>query len=332
MNDDQRLTDIKEHVLTYLRSELDNPRLSYVSLPTPVTGGFDTRIFRFQLKGAPNEVAYPLILRLFKTSSHHRALFESAVQNAVAASGYPAPRVFFTCTDESVLGGSFMIMELMPGQPMFNLPIENVSDMLAKAHLHLHSIDVEAIRTALDVAGIRRDRYSIDDRLGWLVEQIESPGCEWLQPGLRWIAANRPENPNRLVVCHGDFHPFNILVQEGEVSGVLDWSGFVVGDPAYDLGITNVLGTVAAPALFPGVDWVDLISRYSNYYQQDCPVELPRIEYYEAFRCLWALLEGVEGHAAWSHPDVMRRLSKHFETITSVRLAFPKAFLRNHIG
>lgn len=328
MNDNQRLADIKENLLAYLRSELDNQPLIYVSLPTPVTGGFDTRIFRFQLKEAPNELSYPLILRLFKKSSQHRALFESAIQNAVAASGYPAPRVFFTCTDESVLGGSFMIMELMPGQPMFNIPIENVPDMLAKAHLHLHSIDVDSIRKALDVAGIRQDQYSIDDRLGWLVEQIESPSCEWLQPGLRWIVENRPENPDRLVICHGDFHGNNILIQEGEVSGVLDWSGFLVGDPAYDIGIIKVLGTVVAPALFTEVPepyWVHFVNRYYDSYQRGCPLDPVRVEYYEAFRCLRALLEGSEGHAAFRHPEIMRRLSDHFETITNVLLALPKA-------
>jgi aminoglycoside phosphotransferase (APT) family kinase protein len=326
MNDSQRLADIKENLLAYLRSELDNQQLTYVSLPTPVTGGFDTRIFRFQLKGVPSKLSCPLILRLFGKSSQHRALFESAVQNAVADSGYPAPRAFFTCTDESVLGGSFMIMELMLGQPMFNMPIENVPDMLAKAHLHLHSIDVESVCKSLDVAGIRQDRYSIEDRLSWLVDRIESPGFEWLQPGLRWIVANRPENPDRLVVCHGDFHGNNILIQEGEVSGVLDWSGFLVGDPAYDIGIIKVLGTVVAPSLFsevPEAYWVQFFNRYYDSYQRECPLDPVRVEYYEVFRCLRALLEGAEGHAAFCHPEIMRRLSDHFEKITSVRLTLP---------
>jgi aminoglycoside phosphotransferase (APT) family kinase protein len=154
---------------------------------------------------------------------------------------------------------------------------------------------------------------------------MESSGFEWLQPGLRWVIENRPEDPDRLVVCHGDFHPFNILIKGGEVSGVLDWSGFLVADPAYDIGITKVLGTVAAPSLFPEINWIHLINRYYDYYQRECPVEHVRVEYYEAFRCLWALLEGAERHAAWGHPETMRRLSEHFEKITSVRLTLPKA-------
>ncbi len=325
MKDNQSLTEINENLLSYLGSELDNQQLTYMSLPTPVKGGFDTRIFRFQLKGASSELSRPLILRLFGKSSQNRAIFESAVQNAVASSGCPAPQVFFTCTDESVLGGSFMIMELMPGQIMANMPVNIISEMLAKAHLHLHSIDVESVRNALEVAGIRQDRYSVEGRLGWLVEGIEAPGFEWLQSGLRWIVKNRPEDPDRLVVCHGDFHPFNILTKDSEVSGVLDWSGFLISDPAYDIGITQVLGNVAAPSLFPEINWIQIFNRYYDYYQRECPIDPVRVEYYEAFRCLWALLEGAEGHAAWGHPETMRRLSEHFEKITSVRLALPKA-------
>ena len=59
------LPDINENLFSYLRSEIDNQQLTYLSLPTPVTGGFDTRIFRFQLNEVPSELTRPLILRLF---------------------------------------------------------------------------------------------------------------------------------------------------------------------------------------------------------------------------------------------------------------------------
>jgi hypothetical protein len=202
-----------------------------------------------------------------------------------------------------------MIMELMLGQPMFNMPIENVPDMLAKAHLHLHSIDADSVKNSLEVAGIRQELYSIEDRLGWLVGQIESPSLEWLQPGLRWIVENRPEDPDRLVVCHGDFHPINILTKDG---------------------ITKVLVTVAALSIFPEVPkvyWVQFINRYYDYYQRECPVDPVHVEYYEAFRCLKALLEGAEGHAAFCQPETMRILSEYFEKITSVCLTLPANLL-----
>jgi aminoglycoside phosphotransferase (APT) family kinase protein len=320
---DNRLLELNKNLLSYLGSELDHQRVTYASLPTPVKGGFDTRIFGFQLEGAPSELSRPLILRLFGKSSQNRALFESAVQNAVASSGYPAPHVFFTGTDESWLGGSFMVMERMPGQPMDNLSENILPEMLAQAHLHLHSIDSDSVRVTLEVAGIHQDRYSMEGLVGWLVERIDAPRFEWLHSGSRWIVANRPEDPDRLVVCHGDFHTRNILTTDGKVSGVLDWSGCKIGDPAYDIGITKVLGTVAAPSLFPKVNWTHLTIRYYDYYQRECPVDPVRVGYYEALRCLQALFEGAEGHLVWSQPEILRKLSEHFETITSVGLALP---------
>jgi aminoglycoside phosphotransferase (APT) family kinase protein len=127
-----------------------------------------------------------------------------------------------------------------------------------------------------------------------------------------------PVEPERLAVIHGDFHPLNILVVEGKVSCVLDWSGFLLADPAYDVAITLVLGTVAAPS-----EWLGLIKRYYECYQEESPVDPERVGYYRAFRCLWALYEGVEGHSGWSRPEVMRRLSEHFKKITGVVIQLP---------
>lgn len=75
-----------------------------------------------------------------------------------------------------------------------------MSEMLAKARFHLHSIDVEFVRNSLEAAGIRQDRYSIEGRLNWLVKEIESSSFESLQTGLRWIVKNSPKDPDRLVV------------------------------------------------------------------------------------------------------------------------------------
>jgi len=325
MKSNSSLTDLNVNLLSYLRSELDSQDINLMAPATPVTGGFDTRIFRFQLKDAPTEVSRPLIARLFGTSSQNRAVFESAVQTAVADAGYPAPRVFFTCTDESMLGGSFMIMECMPGQAMatrdpiqLNVPLPLMPATLAKAHLELHRIDAEPVRNALDSRGIHRDRYSFEARFTWLVKQIDAPRFAWLHPGLQWIIQNHPENPDRLVICHGDFHPINILVTHGEVSGVLDWSGFLVADPAYDVAITKFLGRLMFSSVCPQFPHL-----YYDQYLKASPVDAARVEYYEAFRCLWTLLEGAEGHSGWSQPEVMVELSELFQTITRVRISLP---------
>ena len=39
-----------------------------------------------------------------------------------------------------------------------------------------------------------------------------------------------------IVLCHGDYRTGNYLVDEGELSGILDWEFAVWSDPLEDLG------------------------------------------------------------------------------------------------
>jgi aminoglycoside phosphotransferase (APT) family kinase protein len=60
-----------------------------------------------------------------------------------------------------------------------------------------------------------------------------------------WDAALRaPRWPGPPVWLHGDLLPGNLLFQDGRLTGVLDWGGLGVGDPACDL--------IAAWGLLPG--------------------------------------------------------------------------------
>lgn len=320
MDGKRTIQGIDDKLMSYLRLKLQDERLTYSTVPTPVEGGYDTAIYRFQLKGASDELAEPLILRVFTGSSPGRATFESLVQGAVSDVGYPAPKVYFTCTDEAVLGAGFLIMELMPGRPMTDLPEEVMPEILAEAHLHLHSIDPLSIMAAFESSGFSSSRLSFDSRLRWLRERVEGRDYEWLDSGLGWIEGNRPVEPERLVICHGDFHPLNLLVEDGRVSGVLDWSGFLLWETAYDVGTTAFLGQVAAPALMPDIEWSRLVRRYLELYMSGSALEPERVDYYSAFRCLWAMFEGAEGHTAWNHPEVRERLTDYFQEKTGVAI------------
>ena len=54
------------------------------------------------------------------------------------------------------------------------------------------------------------------------------------------------------MICHGDFHPRNLLVAAGQVTGVLDWPNALVADAELDVAPTlNILRFVPADLAAP---------------------------------------------------------------------------------
>jgi Ser/Thr protein kinase RdoA (MazF antagonist) len=311
--------NIPNKLLSFLRTELKNPKITYKAYPTPIEGGYESPTYKFQITGASENLSTPLILKIFiNDDTNHKAVFESAVQNALVDLGYPVPLVFFTSNDSDAFGAGFTIMEYIPGYQLNYEPTNSIPEIMAKAHLKLHSIDADRVKDAVLSSGIGEERITFQWRLNQLREKIETDGLEWTRQGLRWVVEKRPEEPERLAAVHGDFHPLNILMHNGEVSAVLDWSGFLIADPAYDVAITRLIGFTAVPP-----EWPRITREYCEHYQNESQVNADNVGYYEAFRCLWALVEGADGHSVWGIPEIMERLSEYFEALTGVKISPP---------
>lgn len=79
------------------------------------------------------------------------------------------------------------------------------------------------------------------------------------------VEARRPADPEDLVVTHGDFCLPNVLVANGQVTGIVDVGLLGVGDRYRDLGIgaRSVARNIGAAAVGPfidayGIAWPDL--------------------------------------------------------------------------
>ena len=59
-----------------------------------------------------------------------------------------------------------------------------------------------------------------------------------------------PRHEGPAVWVHGDLHPLNLLASRGQLSGVIDWGGLGVGDPAIDLMIAWTLFDAPAREIF----------------------------------------------------------------------------------
>src|SRR5262249_26880286 len=126
------------------------------------------------------------------------------------------------------------------------------------------------------------------------------------------------------------------------ITGVIDWPNAGLGEPAADVATTRVLLTMG-PLPVPSVvrrpidairHW--LAWRYSRMYCCIHPLSEGRLQYYEALRCYAAMLHVAQRRLAvragttlaretyaWSAPEQVAKMTRHFERVTGVALVLP---------
>jgi aminoglycoside phosphotransferase (APT) family kinase protein len=332
-------------LLDWLRAETGARGLELAESLTPISGGFDTRIFGFRLKGAPPGLDGPLILRVLDPASEPaRAIRERAIQNAVAAQGYPAPRAPLGSADPAILGGGFLIMERLPGTPLIGSRRPGMVSVLARSQRALHTLDPQPLLAEVERAAPGSAALLAPDGfLARLESRVVRGPLLGLVPALGWLRAHRPTRVGPPVICHGDFHPLNVLVEGGRgVSGVLDWTNTLVADRAYDVASTRVIlrnipmdvlqvprsrrWLVVAARLI-------LARRYMRAMRRAGGFARPTLRYYEALACMRQLVRVAENRAAVARNgtalnplDASRfgeRLARRFARLTRVRPALP---------
>jgi aminoglycoside phosphotransferase (APT) family kinase protein len=218
-------------------------------------------------------------------------------------------------------------MDHLPGQSLATASRESVPRLLGETQARLHDIDPDALVKWLADQGMTRDGYTFASRFDWLCERAEK--VPWVRRGMDWLRQHRPPEPARPSVCHGDFHPLNVLVDEGEVTGILDWGGLTLADPAYGVGNTLVLLTIAVKnlatsmGLFAGIDFDRIAELYMAAYRGHKPLDRTHLDYYRVRRCVQALVEGIEGQQVWQHPSIVRDLLACIHEVTGIQLSMP---------
>jgi aminoglycoside phosphotransferase (APT) family kinase protein len=338
------VAELEARLREHLRRELREPRLDFAEHPVSVKGGFDTQIFAFRLAGVAPAHSGPLILRLL--DAHHdpsRALRERATQNALAELGYPAPRVLLASADSTILGGAFLIMERVVGDPLPKVSVRAMVNVLAEMHLRLHDLDPESFLRAVAREALERQSFTFDSHLQHLADRAERGRLTGLAAGFEWLVCRRPPRDEPRAVCHGDFHPYNILMGPGGVTGVLDWPHAVVADPAFDVATTltilklvplEISGLAAPTRWLANAARPLLVGGYLRLYRRRRPLDQTKLAYYEAAACMKALvrageLRGAPAAAAASsvlfESSYTGRALRHFRMLTGITLVLPPA-------
>ncbi len=297
------------------------------------------------MRGAPAAWSGPLVLRVLSPAQDpRRALRERATQNALAGLGYPVPRVLAARADREPLGAGFLVMERAAGRPLLEARPWGVSAALADMHLRLHALDAEILLRALDdegrAAGGGFDRrvVALGTHLSALERRIGEGPLPGLSSGLRWLLDHRPAE-GAPVICHGDFHPQNLLAVGGRVGAVLDWPNVLVADAECDVAATLVILRLTPIELFPvpavlrpllaGPRSV-MTGRYLARYRRTRALDAARLTYYEAAGCMRGLVRAAEARRAGSDnaldmSSFAERLAARFTRVTGVAVTLPPA-------
>ncbi|WP_010097103.1 aminoglycoside phosphotransferase family protein [Ornithinibacillus scapharcae] len=154
------------------------------------------------------------------------ATYEAKKQIIAFDNGLTVPRVLDVTTIENK---AVIIMEYIKGRTLGELLLEDIDNaeyylnIAVDIHMQIHSIETTSLE-------------NMKDRLESKIE-----GAPILQPSHKRILMKHLEQmPLRTKLCHGDFHPFNIIMGK-EGSTVIDWVDASSGDKHADVFRTYLL-------------------------------------------------------------------------------------------
>ncbi|MCV0425579.1 MAG: phosphotransferase family protein [Roseibium sp.] len=176
--------------------------------------------------------------------SAHAVDREFRVQNALAGSPVPVAKMHVLCEEDSVIGSSFYIMELIDGKNFDDPRLMNVCqdtrsaiyDEMNRVLAAIHSIDLEA-RGLADFGPSGNYYRRQIDRWTKQYRATETETISAMDELILWLDASVPEDDGKRTLVHGDYRIDNLLfAQHGpECVAVLDWELSTIGHPYADL-------------------------------------------------------------------------------------------------
>ena len=328
--------DLAERLLVVLREKTGNPALEFTAPPERLTGGFWAELLAFRLAGGPEGWDRDLVARIMPDPAVARK--ETLVQAEVASLGFATPVVRAAGGPGDGLGRAFMVMDRALGAPLLAglaggqafawLPrlAAFIPETLAVTMTRLHRLDPERVRRRLGDGTLLAT--TVEGLLGRLLAASDEQQRPDLADAARWLAGH-PPRPAPEVICHGDLHPFNLLVAPGGAVTVLDWSAALLGQRAYDVAFTALVlaePPIAVPApLRPLVRATGrlLARRFVRRYRHHSGVTIHQgsLRWHQAVVCLRALVEvagwdarelGTRANHPWllSGPNFASRVSE----------------------
>jgi aminoglycoside phosphotransferase (APT) family kinase protein len=216
--------------------------------------GFDGPLTVEQFKGGQSNPTYKIITN---TKSYvlrrkppgdllkgaHAVDREARILSALGATGFPVAKVYGLCEDDSIIGTSFFIMEMVEGRIFWDATFPDVEtgdraayfDAMNTTIASLHKIDPASV--GLSDFG-RSGNYFERQIARWSKQYLEDADAgrdTEMDKLVEWLPANIPLG-DEISIVHGDFRCDNMIFHptEPRVLAVLDWELSTLGHPLAD--------------------------------------------------------------------------------------------------
>ena len=175
--------------------------------------------------------------------SAHAVDREYRVMTAVGTTGFPVPETRVLCTDDSVIGTWFYVMDCVEGRIFWEPTLPDLEpeerraiyDAMIGVLAQLHRIDYAAI--GLSDFG-KPGNYFARQIHRWTQQYRLSEGekIEAMERLIEWLPAHIPPGDESTIV-HGDYKLDNMIFHptEPRVIAILDWELSTIGHPLGDL-------------------------------------------------------------------------------------------------
>jgi aminoglycoside phosphotransferase (APT) family kinase protein len=229
------------------------------------------------------------ILRLLREpGAEQRNQWQAAAMEAARRRGVRVPAVLGATT---VMGRPGLIMERIEGPDMLTLvgrrpwATFRVARICGEVQARLH--EVQAPSAMPPLREVLRRRIEATDQLP---QQLAEFALE--------VLAGLPDGDR---LCHGDYHPGNILMA-GEEPVLIDWSNALRGDPMADVARSRMMlrlgepppGTSLALRMLALVGRNLLVALYLRSYRKARPLDMAAVKRWEIPIVAARLSEGIE--------------------------------------
>ena len=208
-----------------------------------LTGGAiqENRALDVDIAGGPHAGPHALVLRTEARASvplSQPVAHQFAYLDLAGSVGMTVPEPLWQSDDPGIVGTPFYLMRRVPGEALGNRVVrqgpnpalaERLGRELARLHTIVPSHEAPVFLGAPPddpaAESIALYRRFLD------AEPMPHPAIEW---GLRWLETH-PVAPGEIVLCHHDFRTGNYMVEDGQLTGILDWEFAGWSDPMEDV-------------------------------------------------------------------------------------------------